>query len=152
MKKEDSELGESLIDITENGHAKMVIDRPIFNQQKLDEGFEAGVRPQSSLKSSCRKACSKCACSKTCCKNFLLGIFPFLSILKGYNVKSDLPSDIISGLTVGIMHIPQGKPNTNLMRVEKPCKFKFCQQCCEILNRNVNKSRCVVYVKETSTQ
>ncbi|XP_063444496.1 prestin-like isoform X1 [Mytilus trossulus] len=108
MKKEDSELGESLIDITENGHAKMVIDRPIFNQQKLDEGFEAGVRPQSSLKSSCRKACSKCACSKTCCKNFLFGIFPFLSILKGYNVKSDLPSDIISGLTVGIMHIPQG--------------------------------------------
>ena len=29
--------------------------------------------------------------------------------MKNYNVKSDLPTDIVAGLTVGIMHIPQGK-------------------------------------------
>lgn len=107
--KEDSELSESLIDVRENGHAKVVIDRPIFNQQKLEEGYEVTVRPQNSLKTTCLKACSKCTCSKKCARNFLYGIFPFLSILRGYSLRADLPNDVISGLTVGIMHIPQGK-------------------------------------------
>ncbi|ESO96302.1 hypothetical protein LOTGIDRAFT_67754, partial [Lottia gigantea] len=34
--------------------------------------------------------------------------FPFLSLLKGYSIRNDFPADIIAGLTVGIMHIPQG--------------------------------------------
>ena len=106
--KEETELSESLIDVRENGLAKVVIDRPIFNEQKIDEGFDTQVRPQSSIKSTCLKCCSKCTCSKACFKNAIFAAFPFLSILKTYNVKTDLPNDVISGLTVGIMHIPQG--------------------------------------------
>lgn len=113
--KEETELSESLIDIRENGHAKVVIDRPIFNEQKIDEGFDTQVRPQSSIKSTCLKCCSKCTCSKACFKNAIFAAFPFLSILRTYNVKTDLPSDVISGLTVGIMHIPQGKSTLSLI-------------------------------------
>uniref|UniRef100_A0A0K0FZM7 Sulfate_transp domain-containing protein n=1 Tax=Strongyloides venezuelensis TaxID=75913 RepID=A0A0K0FZM7_STRVS len=34
---------------------------------------------------------------------------PILEWLPNYNVKQNLHGDIIAGLTVGIMHVPQGK-------------------------------------------
>ena len=62
------------------------------------------------LKRSCRKMKDSCSCcSWEGARNFLKRMFPFLSILKGYSALYDLPCDIIAGLTVGIMHIPQGK-------------------------------------------
>ncbi|XP_069142330.1 prestin-like isoform X1 [Argopecten irradians] len=108
MNAEDRDLSESLLDVQSNGSAKFVIDRPVFSQQKFDEGFEPGTRPQSTIRQSLTKAKSKCQCSKNCCLKFLYGIFPFLDVLKEYNIKQDLSGDIVSGLTVGIMHIPQG--------------------------------------------
>ena len=38
----------------------------------------------------------------------MFNLFPFLTIMKDYNIRTDLSGDIIAGLTVGIMHIPQG--------------------------------------------
>ncbi|VDL81463.1 unnamed protein product [Schistocephalus solidus] len=40
--------------------------------------------------------------------SFLLGIFPFINIMRAYDLRSGLPNDIICGFTVGIMNIPQG--------------------------------------------
>ena len=37
------------------------------------------------------------------------GIVPILDWLPSYSVKENLLKDIIGGLTVGIMHIPQGE-------------------------------------------
>ncbi|XP_021349060.1 prestin-like isoform X2 [Mizuhopecten yessoensis] len=108
MNAEDHDLSESLLDVRSNGSAKFVVERPVFSQQKFDEGFEPGTRPQSTLRQSLSKAKSKCHCSGNCCMKFLYSIFPFLDILKEYNIKKDLSGDIVSGLTVGIMHIPQG--------------------------------------------
>ena len=51
---------------------------------------------------------NKCACSVQCTKSFFFGILPFIRIMKDYNIKTDLVSDILAGLTVGIMQIPQG--------------------------------------------
>jgi hypothetical protein len=36
---------------------------------------------------------------------------PFLQWIQEYNIKEWLVSDIVSGLTIGIVHIPQGKQN-----------------------------------------
>ena len=59
-------------------------------------------------------------CSRYCCQRFhrncschslkakLLAFFPFIRIMKNYKIKTDLPGDIVAGLTVGVMHIPQG--------------------------------------------
>lgn len=38
-------------------------------------------------------------------------VFPFLDWLPKYRIKKDLPGDLIGGLTVGIVHIPQGTNN-----------------------------------------
>ncbi|KAK7109061.1 sulfate transporter-like [Littorina saxatilis] len=47
-------------------------------------------------------------CSKFSCKRMLVSNFPILSALNKYKVLRDLPSDVIAGLTAGIMMIPQG--------------------------------------------
>jgi hypothetical protein len=43
-----------------------------------------------------------------CCNGFLNKI-PLIRCLKEYNIRKNLFGDIISGLTVAIMHIPHGK-------------------------------------------
>nr|XP_011454957.2 sulfate transporter isoform X1 [Crassostrea gigas] len=108
MSSEDVESRESLLDGQPNGHAKVVIERPVFSQQKFDEGFSPGSRPQTTFRESFLKSCRKCQCSKDCFLGFLYKIFPFIGIMKDYNIRTDLTGDIVSGLTVGIMHIPQG--------------------------------------------
>ncbi|XP_062585097.1 prestin-like [Saccostrea cucullata] len=106
MSSEDVESRESLLE--PNGQAKVVVERPVFSQQKFDEGFSPGSRPQTTFKESLLKSCKKCQCSKDCFLSFLYRIFPFIGIMKDYNIRTDLTGDIVSGLTVGIMHIPQG--------------------------------------------
>lgn len=53
---------------------------------------------------------SSVSCSKESFVQWLVGLFPIISWLPKYNIKRDLVADISGGLTVGIMHIPQGKP------------------------------------------
>ena len=108
MSSDDVESRESLLDGQPNGHAKVVVERPVFSQQKFDEGFSPGSRPQTTLRESFLKSCRKCQCSKDCFLGFLYKILPFIGIMKDYNIRTDLTGDIVSGLTVGIMHIPQG--------------------------------------------
>jgi hypothetical protein len=47
--------------------------------------------------------------SKFTCQRLLLNNFPIVKSLRGYLPLRDLPGDVISGLTVGVMHIPQGQ-------------------------------------------
>jgi hypothetical protein len=59
-----------------------------------------------------KKKCSRKA--KECCRmekvyRSFLSLFPVLTWLPAYQWKTDLCSDILAGLTVGIMSIPQGK-------------------------------------------
>ncbi|XP_059150596.1 prestin-like [Physella acuta] len=49
-----------------------------------------------------------CKCTRRSCGQYLKRLFPFTTILNGYSALYDLPCDVIAGLTVGIMHIPQG--------------------------------------------
>jgi hypothetical protein len=44
-----------------------------------------------------------------CFLNALLDKIPLLRCLKEYNIRKNLFGDIISGITVAIMHIPQGR-------------------------------------------
>uniref|UniRef100_A0A2C9JY32 STAS domain-containing protein n=1 Tax=Biomphalaria glabrata TaxID=6526 RepID=A0A2C9JY32_BIOGL len=41
-------------------------------------------------------------------KESLLSFFPFITTLRKYKLKEDLPNDVIAGFTAGIMMIPQG--------------------------------------------
>lgn len=43
--------------------------------------------------------------------NAFLESIPFIRCIKEYKIKKYLLGDILAGITVGIMHIPQGKSN-----------------------------------------
>lgn len=110
MATEDGEE-QSLIKLqrlqTENGidcssDNRMVIKRPVYSQAKFDEGFKCDKRQHETLPSYCKKQLEHCHCSS--CLQFL----PFIGIMRKYSLKKDFFSDLVAGLTVGIMHIPQG--------------------------------------------
>ena len=54
-----------------------------------------------------RKQCA--SLSFLCLLNGFLDKIPLIRCLKEYNIRKNLFGDIIAGLTVAIMHIPQGK-------------------------------------------
>lgn len=83
--------------------------RKKHGQSVLDEDDHG--RHSSILKKSAQKlkdTLSCCACSGEACRSYLKRLFPFTRVLDGYSALYDLPCDLIAGLTVGIMHIPQG--------------------------------------------
>ncbi|XP_055881917.1 prestin-like isoform X4 [Biomphalaria glabrata] len=86
----------------------VVIERPIYTQNDFDQGFDAGQRPKHTALSWMKGKVKKCECSAACVRKTVSHHLPFLSIMKEYNIKKDFLPDIIAGLTVGIMHIPQG--------------------------------------------
>ncbi len=90
----------------------ITIERPVYTQPHFDEVI-ADNQPDPRYSKSARERLdgfkSKCACSVTCVKDFLFRILPFIRIMKDYNIKTDLVSDLLAGLTVGIMQIPQGQ-------------------------------------------
>ena len=104
---EEPEFRISLYDLANtNEKAKQVIKRRLRRKKTRVKKMTRN----NVLKRSLGKVKDSC----TCCTwegvhSFLKRMFPFLSILKGYSALYDLPCDIIAGLTVGIMHIPQGK-------------------------------------------
>jgi len=52
-------------------------------------------------------------CVKKCNRNTItqafFSLFPILTWIRHYDIRNWLPSDIVSGLTVGVVHIPQSK-------------------------------------------
>ncbi|XP_046331285.2 prestin-like isoform X2 [Haliotis rufescens] len=75
---------------------------------------------QNSLREKCsirlKKTCSRQAIKKTVLENF-----PFLKIMRGYNILRYLPNDVIAGMTVGIMQIPQGMAYAALASLPPIC-------------------------------
>lgn len=81
------------------------IQRPVFTQQQFEADFQYEV-PEAPNK---KERIKKLICSCTCSKETLKRMFPFVPIMKKYKMKTDFFNDLVAGLTVGIMHIPQGK-------------------------------------------
>ena len=79
------------------------------------EDFDRRYRKPSDNKTVLEN-CSALArrkCRKLTCKRVLFSNFPFLRSFRSYRPFQDLPGDIVSGLTVGIMTIPQGNKTKN---------------------------------------
>ena len=108
-----------------NNRTRIVVERNVFTQTRFDEQFRPGRRPSRTVYQRAARKLSKyiCSCSEKCCKVFLFGVFPFLTIMKDYNIRQDLPGDVIAGLTVGIMHIPQGTFTDEITLEYFTCQF-----------------------------
>ncbi|GLV36702.1 prestin [Carabus blaptoides fortunei] len=78
------------------------VERPLYQQEEL----HVASRYEKPDNNGLRKVIN---CAKSFeFASFIKGIFPILQWLPEYNCKTDLLPDIIAGITVAIMHIPQG--------------------------------------------
>lgn len=77
---------------------------PLLTARRSTDSLSESKRYLKAVKSKV----SSVSCSKDSFCQWLLDLFPIIRWLPKYNIKQDLVADISGGLTVGIMHIPQG--------------------------------------------
>ncbi|OQV19503.1 putative Sulfate transporter [Hypsibius exemplaris] len=95
----------------------IVVSRPIFNQNNFDHSQKARVvgkanSPWKKFKRQINQKASKIRHWHPTIGGLLLatmkGLFPILSWLPEYQIRRDLPKDLLSGSIVWIMSIPSG--------------------------------------------
>ena len=91
------------------GVAAVDVERELLNQAEFDERYDVSPRPSKTLRESLRDTVADCECSGRCVKKKVTGLFPFLKIPMYYTMPTDFVNDLIAGLTVGVMQIPQGE-------------------------------------------
>lgn len=81
------------------------VQRPIYNKELLQGQLHRRQRPPQTLG---QKIAHSCRCSSKKAKSSLYSFLPILKWLPRYPVKEYLLGDIISGVSTGIMQLPQG--------------------------------------------
>ena len=89
------------------------LSRHVYNEQEFTESFikrddyvSSSEIDNSSFAKSFKRHFFPTRCT---CKDVLRSWFPIVEWLPTYNLRQDVAHDIAGGLTVAIMHIPQGK-------------------------------------------
>ncbi|XP_009570915.1 PREDICTED: prestin isoform X2 [Fulmarus glacialis] len=81
------------------------MERPIYNQELLQGQLHRRERTPQTLR---QKIAHSCRCSSKKAKSHLYSFLPILKWLPHYPVKEYLLGDIISGISTGVMQLPQG--------------------------------------------
>ncbi|XP_063783080.1 prestin [Pseudophryne corroboree] len=84
---------------------KYCVERPIYTQEYLQEHLHLRKREATSI---LHKVAQSCRCTAKKAKSQLYSFLPILKWLPRYPVKEYLLGDIISGLSTGVMQLPQG--------------------------------------------
>eukprot|EP00795_Rhopilema_esculentum_P000427 gene427-10098_t len=93
-----------------DGHGierELEINRSVYNEIQFSKKF-LKAKKETSLRSKVREYTSKLQVTRKRLAIFILSLVPVLNWLPKYSYKRDLVRDMASGLTVGIMQIPQG--------------------------------------------
>ncbi|XP_074025095.1 prestin isoform X3 [Numenius arquata] len=81
------------------------VQRPIYNEELLQGQLHRRERTPQTLR---QKIAHSCRCSSKKAKSHLYSCIPILKWLPRYPVKEYLLGDIISGISTGVMQLPQG--------------------------------------------
>lgn len=88
--------------------ASVAVYRNIYTEDRFRQTY--GTEAKQSGKSRLRETLSKpCRCSRDSCLHLLKERVPIFSWLPKYRLRKWILGDTVAGLTVGILHIPQGK-------------------------------------------
>ncbi|XP_053674671.1 prestin-like [Anopheles nili] len=82
--------------------SQVIVARPHYQQEDLNNAFNY-FKPKSNFYQEALESMREVD-TKTC----ITGLFPIFRWLPEYSFPSDFIGDLISGITVGVMHIPQG--------------------------------------------
>lgn len=85
------------------------VSRPVYSEKEFQQVYQKTAKEHVSMKDQVKRKLSRCSCSKRDVRKMMQGFFPILRWLPQYDVKKDLVGDIMAGLTVGVMRLPQGK-------------------------------------------
>ena len=84
------------------------IRRPAYSQYEFNKVFNHQTDEEKSCGEQAREFCSKnCKCTASGLKNTVLSTFPFIGMFQMYQWKDWFLWDLIAGLSVGVIHIPQ---------------------------------------------
>ncbi|XP_030071984.1 prestin isoform X2 [Microcaecilia unicolor] len=84
---------------------KYCVERPVFNHESLEESLHVKEKKSQPL---IQKLAHYFRCSAKKAKSHLYSFLPILKWLPRYPVKEYMLGDIISGLSTGVMQLPQG--------------------------------------------
>ncbi|XP_051543829.1 prestin-like [Myxocyprinus asiaticus] len=82
------------------------VERPIFNEGHIDS--ELLHRKKRTPKSCRRRIAEQFCCSSGKAKSVALSFLPIITWLPSYPLKKYLFGDIVSGISTGVMQLPQG--------------------------------------------
>uniref|UniRef100_A0A182JBE4 Uncharacterized protein n=1 Tax=Anopheles atroparvus TaxID=41427 RepID=A0A182JBE4_ANOAO len=82
--------------------SQVIVTRPHYQQEDLNNAFNY-FKPKSNFYQEALESMREMD-TKSC----ITGLFPIFQWAPEYKFPSDLIGDMISGITVGVMHIPQG--------------------------------------------
>jgi hypothetical protein len=86
----------------------MELSRPVLNDIEFNKKYQTKrIQSDNIVKSGLNHVKKHYKPSKECGKDFLLARFPIFTWLLKYNIKENIVNDVISGVTIGIVHIPQ---------------------------------------------
>ncbi|KAF4533478.1 hypothetical protein B566_EDAN000963 [Ephemera danica] len=128
-----------------SAEANLRMERPAYSQDDFNDISEY-VRPQiNKLKHFCHEKMNTCRPTK-----IIRQLFPVFDWIPQYNWKTDFPSDVIAGVTVAIMHVPQGTfAVIELMVGRSVMQYANNPQYTHAVNMTVNGSLSLVYVTYT---
>lgn len=88
---------------------KIDLDRPVFHQQSFNEAYQLARPPSENAYETVKQYIkSSCNCTPEAVWKLTKKRLPFLEWLPKYDLKNNTVNDLIGGVTVGIMQIPQG--------------------------------------------
>lgn len=88
--------------------ASVAVYRSIYTEDRFKQAYGSGDDASDGSLRLREKLAGRCRCSRRACLHLLRERLPIVSWLPRYRLKKWILGDTVAGLTVGILHIPQG--------------------------------------------